>query len=26
MDHWRTPLVCDPEQYAIQMFMHWSFS
>lgn len=25
MQHWREPLVCESNQYVIQMFMHWSF-
>lgn len=25
MTHWRDPLVCAPEQYAIKLFFHWSF-
>jgi hypothetical protein len=25
MKHWRDPLVCDPDDYVIQLFMHWSF-
>lgn len=24
MQHWREPLVCPPEQYVVQMFLHWS--
>lgn len=24
MTHWRDALVCNPEQYVVQLFMHWS--
>lgn len=24
MSHWRDPLVCEPHQYVVQMFMHWT--
>jgi hypothetical protein len=24
MTHWRDPLVCSPEQFSINLFMHWS--
>jgi hypothetical protein len=25
MTHWRENLVCEPDEYVIQLFMHWSF-
>ena len=25
MEHWREPLVCEENQYVIQLFVHWSF-
>lgn len=25
MQHWREPLVCNDDQYVIQLFLHWSF-
>lgn len=25
MTHWRDDLVCEEDQYVVQMFMHWSF-
>lgn len=25
MQHWREPLVCEPNQSCIQLFMHWSY-
>lgn len=25
MEHWRDPMVCDPDQYVIQLFLHWTF-
>ena len=26
MTHWRDALVCSPEQYTVQLFMHWGFA
>jgi len=26
MTHWRENLVCGPDEYVIQLFMHWSFA
>lgn len=26
MQHWRGPLVCAPDRYVIQLFLHWSFA
>jgi hypothetical protein len=25
MNHWRENLICAPDEYVIQLFMHWSF-
>lgn len=25
MEHWRDPLVCEPHESCIQLFMHWSY-
>lgn len=25
MTHWRENLVCEPDEYSINLFMHWSF-
>lgn len=24
ISHWRDPLICDPDKYVIQVFLHWS--
>jgi hypothetical protein len=25
LNHWRSPLVCEEDEYIAQLFMHWSF-
>lgn len=25
INHWRDNLICEPDEYIIQLFMHWSF-
>jgi hypothetical protein len=24
ISHWREPLICDPDKYVVQIFLHWS--